>query len=263
MMSRTDVVLCCIPKGGSGKTTLATSLAITLARRGRRTLLVDLDYQGNATSVMIGGVRDPGRTIGTQLIRAAQGISFDPAAGLERDVVVPGLDLFASDEVSSNIAGSALGGMPGRKGEEMLSVVLSGLHDYDTVVIDLCPKLIDPFVSSALRVGTSVLIPVVPEAWAVAGIIPMLGQVNAYQSVNPLLGVAGIVPSRVPSNRRAARDAVSALDSAGVHVFRSIVKETTEVNAAHNHGIPAVVYSRRVARDYEAVTDEYLALRER
>lgn len=250
-----------IPKGGSGKTTTSTSLAITLARRGRKVLLVDLDYQGNASSVMLGPPGDPARTVGALLVMAAQGRPGAASEAVYRDVQVAGLDLLVSDEVSANIAGSVLSGMPGRRGEQILEVVLSQVKgSYDHVVLDTSPKLIDPLVSSALRCGDHVLVPVVPEAWAVAGIAPLCGQVEAYQSVNPKLRVLGILPNRVPSNRRAAKDAVAALKFADQYVFESVVRETTEVNAAHNHSIPAVLYSSRVAKDYGAIVDEFLML---
>jgi chromosome partitioning protein len=258
-MGLTTVVA--IPKGGSGKTTTSTSLAITLGKRGRRVLLVDLDYQGNASSVMHGAAGDPARTVGALLVMAAQGRLGSTLDAIYRDVRVPGLDLLVSDEVSANIAGSVLAGMPGRRGEQMLEEVIVSIRDrYDHIILDTSPKLIDPLVSSALRCGDHVLVPVVPEAWAVAGIAPLCGQVETYQTVNPKLRVLGLLPNRVPSNRRAAKDAVAALRFADQYVFSSVVRETTEVNAAHNHGVPAVLYSNRVAHDYESVVDEFCLL---
>ena len=255
-MTKQHIVLVAIPKGGSGKTSAATSLAIVMALAGKRTLLIDLDYQANATSVMVGSPASPAHTIGAQLVMAAQGMTPKTNEAIEHDVRVPGLDMLASDEVSANVAGSVLSGLPGRRGDEMLGVVLAEVSDYEYVFIDSCPKLIDPFVSSALRVSDGVLIPVVPEAWAVAGIAPLVGQIDSYRQVNEKLEILGVLATRVPTNRRAARDAVAALAHSRLNVFAAMIRETTEVNAAHNDGVPAVLRSKRIAEDYNRLAVE-------
>ena len=113
---------------------------------------------------------------------------------------------------------------------------------------------------AVLLAADGVIIPVVPEAFAVSGIQPLLGQVRSYHEQNPGLEVVGIVASRVPTNRRAAKDALGVLDQVGVPVFKTVIHEATEVNDAHNAGRPALVGRRsRLTEEYEALGAEVLA----
>jgi chromosome partitioning protein len=78
-------------KGGSGKTATATALAVGLARRGNRTLLVDTDPSGNASWTVSGGQGADGPTLAAVLTRDASAVEAIRATS------TPGLDLLPAD----------------------------------------------------------------------------------------------------------------------------------------------------------------------
>jgi chromosome partitioning protein len=147
----------------------------------------------------------------------------------------------------------------GDEAEGLLTQLLAPVREtYDYIVIDTCPRLFDPTVSLALLAATHVLVPVLPEAFAVGGVQPLLGRIESFRDRNPDLRVLGLLPSRVPVNRIAARDALSALEFLPVPVFRTVIHEATEVNDAHNMGRPALATNRRTrtVEEYEQLAEE-------
>jgi chromosome partitioning protein len=170
-------------KGGVGKTTTAVNVAACIAEAGYRTLLVDVDPQGNATT-------------GLGMERVAPGL-YDVLGGdIEaREAVRPSgvtnLDVLAS---TPDLAGATME-LPRLAGsEQRLREALAPIRDaYAYVLLD-CPPSLGPLTVNALVAADRVIVPVQTEYFALEGLAGLLDTLNLIQrELNPRLTVAGML----------------------------------------------------------------------
>lgn len=198
-------------KGGVGKTTLTANLGATLARRGYRVLLVDLDYQGSLTSLCLSpGEYDEAR----KARRFVQDILRDGAVDLPREIFrnavrLEDLDVGHAfllgaddglDEVESQALARRLSGSPVDDARFRLR---SALHDpairreYDVVLLD-CPPRLSTGCVNALAASDYALIPVVPEPISAEATPRLLAWLKNFQrSCCQQLSILGVVGNRV------------------------------------------------------------------
>lgn len=184
------VIALCNQKGGVGKTTTAFQLARAAIRLGQKVLLVDLDPQGNLTSVAAAEDFED-----TQ-IGLADALSARTTEGLA-DVVVPGvwpgLDVAptagaALAEVRNElvIAGA---GREARLREALPAVV----DDYDLILIDCAPSL-DQLTANGLTAADAVLIVTHSKLFSANGLAQLLATIDSVRAYyNPDLSIAGIL----------------------------------------------------------------------
>ncbi len=120
-------------KGGVGKTASATALAVGLARRGQRTLLIDADQQSNATWTILGGQGSDPPTLASVLTRQVS------AVDAIRETSTPGLDLLPADAALGGV-NVELAQVVGRD-TRLRSALASIEGRYDFVLIDTGPQL--------------------------------------------------------------------------------------------------------------------------
>jgi chromosome partitioning protein len=241
-------------KGGVGKTTTALNVAAGLAAAERRTLLVDGDPQGNATSgvgidrsalisTTYEALLDPDRT-GESIIRGVQFPCLD---------VLPATPDLAAAEVE-------LVGESGR--ESRMRACLEQVRDqYDFILID-CPPSLGLLTVNMLVAADSVLIPLQCEYYALEGLTQLLGTVNRIQqSLNPKLTMDGVVltmyDARLNLSRQVAEDARAHF---GAAVFQSVVPRNIRLAEAPSFGKPIIAYdvSSVGAQSYLAVAGELI-----
>jgi chromosome partitioning protein len=183
-------------KGGVGKTTTAVNVAACIAEAGYRTLLVDVDPQGNATT-------------GLGLERSAPGL-YDvlggalSAAEAVRPSGIERLDLLVS---TPDLAGATmeLPRLPGS--ENRLREALAGVReDYAYVILD-CPPSLGPLTVNALVAADRVIVPVQTEYFALEGLAGLLDTLDLIQrELNPRLTVAGMLLTMHDSRTKLAQD---------------------------------------------------------
>ncbi|HEW9976970.1 TPA: AAA family ATPase [Shewanella algae] len=262
----TKVVSCINLKGGVGKTALAVNFAAYCGIQGKKTLLIDLDPQTNATFSTIGVKKwnDEVKVRGTvaDLLGAkrhtnAQGVSKTAEQVIVKDVfknvdVIPShIDLFTVDLdlASARFRETKL--------KNSLKDVLSG---YDIVICDCPPNLTIP-TQNALAFSTHYVVPVTLDFLSAIGVSLLVKRVEEFgQDLDHGLEQAGIVISRVgrPAVHREETDATLRAQF-GESILKSVIKERTSVSMAAQSNTSIFSSSDMAAKDeFLAVCEELL-----
>ena len=236
-------------KGGVGKTTTAINLSACVAARGKRTLLVDLDPQGNATSGL--GKSAKGRS---SVYDVLTGDAEANAAVME--TAVRGLSLLPSDIA---LAGAEIELVAMDERETRMRDALAPLRDtYEYIFID-CPPSLGLLTLNALTAADSVIIPIQCEYYALEGVGQLVNTLNLVRKrLNPSLDVEGVV-----LNGR-TNLGIQVVGEVKRHVkgkvFGAIVPRNVRLSEAPSHGKPIHLYDAKCpgAEAYFALADELM-----
>ncbi len=241
-------------KGGVGKTTTAVNLAASLAVAEKRTLLVDADPQGNASS----GVGLNKAELVLSLYDLLIG-GLTPAEIIRKDVGMPYLDVLPATQ---DLVGAELElvGMEGR--EFALRRALDRVRDqYDVILID-CPPSLGLITLNVLTAADGVLIPIQCEYYALEGISQLLNTVRlVQQNFNPTLALDGVLLTMYDSRLNLCRQvADDAKEYFGAQVFRTAIPRNVRLAEAPSFGKPILLYDVQSvgAKSYLAVAQELM-----
>ena len=239
-------------KGGVGKTTTAINLSACVAARGKRTLLVDLDPEGNATSGL--GKSAKGRS---SVYDVLTGDAEANAAVME--TAVRGLSLLPSDIA---LAGAEIELVAMDERETRMRDALAPLRDtYEYIFID-CPPSLGLLTLNALTAADSVIIPIQCEYYALEGVGQLVNTLNLVRKrLNPSLDVEGVVLTMLDGRTNLGIQVVGEVKR---HfkgkVFGAIVPRNVRLSEAPSHGKPIHLYDAKCpgAEAYFALADELM-----
>ena len=223
-------------KGGVGKTTTAINLGAGLAVAERRTLIVDMDPQGNATSGL-GVDRAQLRGSVYELLMEDAPV---PRVRVE-GVHFPLLDLVPS---SQDLVGAEVELVDRPQRELKLRNALAAVRqDYEFILLDTPPSL-GLLTLNTLAAADTVLIPIQCEFYALEGLSQLLNTVRlVQQSLNPKLQIEGVLLTMYDQRLNLSRQvAEEAKEYFGSRVFESVIPRNVRLAEAPSFGKPIVLY---------------------
>ena len=247
-------------KGGVGKTTSSINLAASLGKLGKKTLIIDLDPQGNATTglgINKGEISYSVYDVLTEncdIKKAIIKTKFTNLSILPATINLAGIDI--------ELVEKAYQDAKFRKNEQLKNSIVTLDNKYDYIIID-CPPSLGLLTTNALVCSDSVIIPVQCEFFALEGITQLLNTIIMTQTrLNPSLKIEGVLLTLLDSRTVLGLQVVEEVRKFFKEkVFNTIIPRLIRLVEAPRHGEPIIEYDplSRAAEAYLNLAKEVIS----
>ncbi len=239
-------------KGGVGKTTTAVNISTILAKKGKKTLMIDADPQGNATS-------------GLGIDKNVELSTYDILIGdtsIEETLQETQIKNLKVCPSTINLAGAEVELVSAEEREFRLKRKLDEIkEEYDYVIID-CPPSLGLITLNSFTASDSVLIPVQCEYYALEGLGQLINTINIVKKVmNKKLEIEGAVLTMYDARTNLSNQVVKEVNKYFENkVYKTVIPRNVKLSEAPSFGMPITVYDPRSkgARCYEKLAKEIL-----
>lgn len=226
-------------KGGVGKSTITCNLAAISASQGMRTLVIDLDPQGNSTSYLLGETATDGQPSVAGFFEQTLSYSFRPVPATDFVVATPfeNLDVMPSSPALNEL----LVKLESRQKIYKLREALVQLAEtYDRIYIDTPPAL-NFFTRAALIGASGCLIPFDCDSFSRQALYALMDNVQEIRADhNPELQIDGIVVNQFQARANLPQRMVAELIEEGLPVLQPYLPSSVRIRESHEQSLPMI-----------------------
>ncbi len=233
----TNVLSIVNQKGGVGKTTTSVNLSAFLAEQGKKTLVIDLDPQGNATS---------GFGIDKSVLESSVYdilVNDTPMNEVILKTDRKNLDICPTN---INLAGAEVELVSAMSRETILKRAIESIgKKYDFILID-CPPSLGLLTINALAASTGVIVPIQGEYYALEGLTQLIDTINLVRKhLNPSIGIYGVIITMFDGRTQLTKQVTEEVSKYfGEKVFRTVIPRNIRLAEAPSHGKTIAEYDR-------------------
>ncbi|MBW7858202.1 MAG: ParA family protein [Leptonema sp. (in: Bacteria)] len=236
-------------KGGEGKTTTAINLSCALASKGYKTLLADLDPQGNSSGIFV----NPDR-LSLSLYNVFSGNT--PVKDIIVSTDISNLDLAPANITLAEVESSGMN----VDAPYVIRDAFQSVPDYDFIIMD-CPPSLSIFTINALVAATHVVIPAQAEKFSIDGMTGLQNTINSIKRrINPDLTIAGALLTQLKPNTVLSKTIMPVI-SDFFPVFKTSISEGVAIGESHlaRKNIFTYAPEARQSKEYQTFTEELIS----
>ena len=235
------VIAICNQKGGVGKTTTAVNLAASFAALEKKTLLIDMDPQGNASQGL--GFMESQEIDIHEILDMADNPDNMTLENLKPAIADTTLDYLKVITSGPDLAVMEIELVNAMSREHRLERIIKVLKDeFEFIIIDAPPSL-NLLTLNVLTAATSVLIPVQCEYYALQGMTELFKTIREVQkNLNANLKIEGALLTMFANNNLSKQVAEEVRENLADTVFQTVIPRNVRLSEAPSHGKPVILY---------------------
>lgn len=242
-------------KGGVGKTTTAVNLTAALGAKGYKTLLIDIDPQGNSTSGF--GINK------RELAKSSYNVLIGGCTAREA-IIKTEFDNVSVMPSSMDLAGAELELVDIDKRESKLKTAIAPVKDeFDFILLD-CPPSLGLITLNGLCAADSLMVPIQCEFFALEGLAQLISTVRTVKRLyNPYIEIEGVLLTMYDGRLNLTQQVVDEVKKCfPKKVYSTFIPRNVRLSEAPSYGQPVMYYDRssKGSSAYSALADEFLKL---
>lgn len=242
-------------KGGVGKSSIAVNLAAASAKSGFKTLLIDLDVQGNSTHYIVGEQSERLPGVEDFFQNQLSLYSREPMTSLIHQSAYPNLSVMPSGRGLLELEHKLESRYKMYKLKEALAELMT---DFDRIYLDTPPAL-NFFSRSAMIAADRVVVPFDCDTFSKQALYQLTETIEEIKADhNPQLVLEAIVPNQVPARAKLPKQLIEGLKADSLPVTKTTLSSSVVMRESHEKAKPLVYLhaKHRLTQEFEALLQE-------